>query len=998
MTTARQQQLPGSFKVSGATLNGHDANIERSSVFSWDDWFRHASPQQRMDALGLAQQQGLLYPHQLPISSNGVKPTSPVKESELSALLAKVLSGKPASLPAIACQPVAFFDSDLDDLQKHAVSLALNTPDVLLMQGLPGTGKSRVVTEIILQHAARGQRVLFLGGHAASLDVVLERLVGRAEVFALRLLDATEKVDSFPPWLRGFTLDEQKQAFLERVLAGARQNREQFEMQCRNRRDQATLWDELQGLIDKSHVLQMELHNLLSRSSDIADQVNREPSDAIAQRLRELQVLLDRDLQEWEGAIKQKRDALDLRLPENSARAKRIAELEPGYQAKTRGSFFSFAYWANCFNSSIVSEMERLQQDHGSAAQMLAALQKEIEELEQRCQDRRTQFDQERMAIIRGEVEFRLEALGREIRAIEDQQHKLDEQWNGLCIRLNQGELAKTSEAISAARQTWLTHKQYDEQQCQFARQWTEFVESTGPQLATRLPSLANVVAGTVQRWNADSKFRDTVSAPFDLLIVEDADSLTDAELLKLSRFATRCTLVTQKRDESLPATTNADKAFRAIADAPSNGSTSWSRLWQALGGDAWRGPYSWRRDQGRHVCQLLPLVQSDYLHLESEGLADAPDIELRILHTPRATPRLAQVIFGTQTSFGDAFAFVMREIQEFPLETRASTGWWSEPSDCLRLNFGNQPAAIETWITLEPGVRIGAWQASNGETPRIACIAFDRCAGWDRVKAYAWVQKHHPHYDSGRTVLLQTPYRFTPQLAKFIQTILQPHEWQMVEPNPHDSNSVEFIAVPALAHHEWPRAGAGLELDLAASRNAERLPVGLRQGLPVCGYVNYVEAQALVRRLEAWSEQEIQGARRRVAVLALYQGQVELLRRLVEQSEALRSRSFPLEITLPSRMNQRECEIAFLSMTRSHVHRATAYGESADELPIALTRACEYLFVFGDPGTLNRRTQWNGPLDQLDSNSAQQELSRIQRLVACLQHPTRPIHANGKP
>ena len=106
MTMARQQQLSGSYTAVGSAVNGHDAHVERGSAFSWDDWFRHASPQQRAEALGLAQQQGLLYPHQLPISSNGVKPAVTVKDTELSALFAKLLCGKPATLPPLAHQAI----------------------------------------------------------------------------------------------------------------------------------------------------------------------------------------------------------------------------------------------------------------------------------------------------------------------------------------------------------------------------------------------------------------------------------------------------------------------------------------------------------------------------------------------------------------------------------------------------------------------------------------------------------------------------------------------------------------------------------------------------------------------------------------------------------------------------------------------------------------------------------------------------------------------------
>jgi hypothetical protein len=189
---------------------------------------------------------------------------------------------------------------------------------------------------------------------------------------------------------------------------------------------------------------------------------------------------------------------------------------------------------------------------------------------------------------------------------------------------------------------------------------------------------------------------------------------------------------------------------------------------------------------------------------------------------------------------------------------------------------------------------------------------------------------------------------------------------------------------VPALAKHEWPRDGAGLELDLSAVRHADRLPVGLRQGLPTRGFVNYLEAQALIRALETL-QQNGACAGCTVALLALYEGQVELLRRLVEQSEILRGRQFPLEIALPSRLHQRECDFVLLSLTRSHGHRSVAFGEDARELPLALTRPRRRLLVFGDPGTLCKRTTWHGPLEHLDAHSAQQELVRLSCFLACL-------------
>src|SRR5260370_4169216 len=161
--TTRQRQASGS-----ATAAPANASLERSAHFSWEDWFRHANSQQRAEALGLAQKQGLLYPHQLPAISNGVKPVSAAKDIEPSPVISRLLVGKTDALPRLQIDALSYFDADLDDLQRQTVARAIGTPDLLLVLGLPGTGKSRVLTEILLQAAARGWRILFLPGQTPS--------------------------------------------------------------------------------------------------------------------------------------------------------------------------------------------------------------------------------------------------------------------------------------------------------------------------------------------------------------------------------------------------------------------------------------------------------------------------------------------------------------------------------------------------------------------------------------------------------------------------------------------------------------------------------------------------------------------------------------------------------------------------------------------------------------------------------------------------------------
>lgn len=74
-----------------------------------------------------------------------------------------------------------FYDSNLNDSQRHAVTFALNNP-VTIIHGPPGTGKTYTLIELIRQLKFRlGEKVLVCGASNISVDNILERL---APVFA----------------------------------------------------------------------------------------------------------------------------------------------------------------------------------------------------------------------------------------------------------------------------------------------------------------------------------------------------------------------------------------------------------------------------------------------------------------------------------------------------------------------------------------------------------------------------------------------------------------------------------------------------------------------------------------------------------------------------------------------------------------------------------------------------------------------------------------------
>jgi hypothetical protein len=294
----------------------------------------------------------------------------------------------------------------------------------------------------------------------------------------------------------------------------------------------------------------------------------------------------------------------------------------------------------------------------------------------------------------------------------------------------------------------------------------------------------------------------------------------------------------------------------------------------------------------------------------------------------------------------------------------------------------------MATMVPLEAGVREAV------HAGRTTCrLEFDKSAGWNRDSAASWLHKRLGLVDHGRAVALVHPHRMQADLAAILTDLLF-GEHTGAEHNGEANGAprpVVFVPVPSLrkrtASSALPKEGAGLELDLTATRGGDRLPADLRAALPGHGIVNYYEAQALVRHLEKLTQDPAvtkiaAPGRPAIGVVALYAGQVELIRLLCKRS-AILSKCFPaIEVGLPADLCHREFPLVLCSLTRSHSFRAVSLGEDASALILALTRARSRLMVFGDPGTLVRRSHWQGRLDHLDEHAALREAQCVGHLV----------------
>src|SRR5262249_44783287 len=112
-------------------------------------------------------------------------------------------------------------------------------------------------------------------------------------------------------------------------------------------------------------------------------------------------------------------------------------------------------------------------------------------------------------------------------------------------------------------------------------------------------------------------------------------------------------------------------------------GASFFQQLWTCLDCTPCRLPYVWVREaDARLCCRLRPVSAEQRRWIETERVADFPDIELRIVAPPRgqagsADSFLAEVVFPPTMSVLDAKRYIFRELDEVPVRAHAERMNW---------------------------------------------------------------------------------------------------------------------------------------------------------------------------------------------------------------------------------------------------------------------------------------------------------------------------------
>jgi hypothetical protein len=246
----------------------------------------------------------------------------------------------------------------------------------------------------------------------------------------------------------------------------------------------------------------------------------------------------------------------------------------------------------------------------------------------------------------------------------------------------------------------------------------------------------------------------DALTPPFDLLVLDHAEEMTEPDFAGLSPLAGRWALA---GDASLPDLPRplANGNGRARSGRPPE-PTLVARLARLLDREPWAA------EGDRMVFRLVHLAVGQRRDLSCEPVLDHPHVELRMA-TDAGDPVLAEIAFPAVMPVAEAKSFLVAQLGEVLLRPCGECRWHRTP-DRLTACWPAVEDGPAAWVDLGDGVREKV--TGTGPAAFTAAVAFDTAAGWDEAAAEAWLAARVPAPSVGRVAALPRPGRVAPRPA----------------------------------------------------------------------------------------------------------------------------------------------------------------------------------------------------------------------------------------
>src|SRR5262249_9744659 len=217
----------------------------------------------------------------------------------------------------------------------------------------------------------------------------------------------------------------------------------------------------------------------------------------------------------------------------------------------------------------------------------------------------------ERAARIEREITRRREGIRDEESLLDQERDQLQGKWRERIQRIPPpvpSPVDATVEAVREARAGWQRATDEVARRRAFAQEWADKLRAEPEFLAGELRARANVVAAPLSGLAADARF-GTFSVPqdqaFDLLLVEHAEQVTEAEFTALAGRCRRWVLIAESMPGPRVLAASIGDTTEASRDRPKTerrkvkpaAPSFFQKLWSRLHCDPSRLPYAWSRE-----------------------------------------------------------------------------------------------------------------------------------------------------------------------------------------------------------------------------------------------------------------------------------------------------------------------------------------------------------------------------------------------------------------
>lgn len=403
-------------------------------------------------------------------------------------------------------------EKQLNFAQRVAFQRALTLPDLLLVWGPPGTGKSRTITEIARQYSKQGKRVLITSGTHKAVDTVLEQFLTDEHLVVVRFGHEDRILEAVRARL---TIDEQTRLLQQQILKRTGARAQQLQHFLREKSALASLLAQAQACLAQWHTNQQharDLQQLLAYAGRQIEAHYRPRLQETATNLQELEARLEKSTQKM-YAWHQKQQ-----------------ELEPKSEQGVLG------FWYRWRVNLLRQRLQRLYLQVDETRRVVTSAQQAHQAVQREYQDtlnRDPTYRQHATNLTNLQTRSTrlLEEVHRYVRELSQQTQGLFPPFTGA---LSGGELQRYLSQVPASMAVL-------EKRALLLRSWLGELETNAEQLTPEVLRYADIVGATCI---GVATAKGLTDIDFDLVIVDEAGQISTPNLLVPLVRARRAILV----------------------------------------------------------------------------------------------------------------------------------------------------------------------------------------------------------------------------------------------------------------------------------------------------------------------------------------------------------------------------------------------------------------------------------------------------------------------